>query len=350
MTYLKENRLIVLALIVAFTVSCKEQLSVIEPALITEKTPHDTDDPAIWINKENPAESIVFGTDKDETNGGVYAFDLDGNIIENKSITGISYPNNVDVSYNFKVNDSTFVDLLVFSEREKNQMRVFSIPEMTMLDNGGFSVFSEEEDINNRRPMGIATYVDRNNNETFIIVSRKEGPEENYLHQYKLVVDSLGNFDAELVRKFGAFSGVKEIEAIAVDQEAGYIYYSDEDHCIRKYHANPEDGSEEISCFGNAYFDRDIEGIAIAKNEDGSGYLIVSNQQDHSFVIFDRQTNKYVKTLNLGTLETDGCEATTENLGTKFPNGLFVSMNDDKTFHFHDFAEIKRAIEQNTEK
>lgn len=348
MTYLKENKFIAATLLLILFTSCKQSLPEIKASLITVETPHDTDDPAIWINTENPEKSIVFGTDKDETNGGVYAFDLDGKIIEEKSITGLSYPNNVDVAYDFKFNDSTSIDLLVFSEREKNQFRVFSIPEMKMLDDGGFPTFEDENDKELRRPMGIATYSDIENNQTYVILSRKVGPEENYLYQYKINADSLGNLNVALARKFGSFSGKKEIEAIAVDQELGFVYYSDEDHCIRKYHANPKDGNEEIACFGKEYFDRDIEGIAIAKNNDGSGYLIVSNQQDHSFVVFDRKSNAYVKTLNLGTLETDGCDLTTKNLGSKFPDGLFVSMNDDKTFHYHDYADIEKAIKEKT--
>lgn len=346
MIYSRENNFLIVILLLIFITSCKEKLPEIKANLITEETPHDTDDPAIWVNTENPKESIVFGTDKDETNGGIYAFDLNGKIIEEKSINGISYPNNVDVAYDFKLNDSTSIDLLVFSEREKNQFRIFSIPEMKMLDNGGFPTFEDENDKELRRPMGIASYSDMENYETYVILSRKVGPKENYLYQYKINADSLGKLNVALARKFGSFSGKKEIEAIAVDQELGFVYYSDEDHCIRKYHANPKDGNEEIACFGKEYFDRDIEGIAIAKNNDGSGYLIVSNQQDHSFVVFDRKSNAYVKTLNLGTIETDGCDVTSKNLGSKFPDGLFVSMNDDKTFHYHDYADIEKAIKE----
>lgn len=345
--YLKESSKVLIGILCLVAISsCKEELPEIKASLVTQETPHDTDDPAIWINKNNPAESIVFGTDKDEVNGGVYAFGLDGKIIKEKSITGLSYPNNVDVAYDFKVNDSTFIDLLVFSEREKNQFRIFSIPDMKMLDNEGFPAFEDETDKDLRRPMGIASYSDMEKKETYVILSRKVGPEENYLYQYRIKSDSLENVSIELARKFGSFSGKKEIEAIAVDQELGFVYLSDEDYCIRKYHANPHDGNEEIACFGKEYFDRDIEGIAIAKNDDGSGYLIISNQQDHSFVVFDRQTNAYIKTLNLGTLETDGCEVTTRGLGAKFPNGLFVSMNDDKTFHYHDYADILKAIKE----
>ena len=69
-----------LLLILVITISCKEKLPEIKAQLVTEKTPHDTDDPAIWINKNNIDKSIVFGTDKDDFKGGIYAFDLKGKI------------------------------------------------------------------------------------------------------------------------------------------------------------------------------------------------------------------------------------------------------------------------------
>ena len=87
--------------------------------------------------------------------------------------------------------------------------------------------------------------------------------------------------------------------------------------------------------FGSEYFKDDIEGIAIATYPNGEGYIIVSNQQDHTFNFFTRSDNAFVKTLNLGTLETDGCDVTTQALGDKFPNGLFVSMNDEQDFFYH---------------
>jgi 3-phytase len=319
--------------------ACTTKLPEIVATTITEKTPHDTDDPAIWINKNNPEASIVFGTDKDEVNGGVYAFDLDGNIIKEKSITNISYPNNVDVAYDFKLTDSTSTDIIVFSEREKNQIRLFSVPDMRPLDNGGFKVFEDEITIEMKRPMGVALYKNPETEQTSVFVSRKNGPVNGYLYQYQLVSDSLG-VKANFIRKVGEFSGHKEIEAIAVDDEAGFVYYSDEGFGIRKYHANPEKGNSELALFGAEYFKDDIEGIAIAKYETKS-FLIVSNQQAHTFNIFNLETNVFIKELNLGTLETDGCDVTTTPLGSKYPNGLFVSMNDEKDFFFHDLAKLK---------
>lgn len=319
-------------------VSCGKQLPVIAPDIITEKTLHDTDDPAIWINPNDASKSIVFGTDK-ETDGAIYAFDLDGKIIESKTIRNLKRPNNVDLEYGFKINDSTKVDVIAFTERERQQIRLFSVPDMKPLDNGGFKVFEDVTEPESNLPMGIALYKSPKTNIVYAIVGRKTGPKIGYLYQYELVSDSIG-IHSKLVRKFGQFSGKKEIEAIAIDDKSGIVYYSDEGHCIRKYYAEPSKGDEEIYCFGDEYFKADIEGIAIVNYKD-KGFLIVSNQQAHTFNVFDLKDNIFIKEINLGTIETDGCDVTTVALGDKFPNGLFVSMNDEMNFFFHDLGKLK---------
>ena len=315
-----------------------KKLSKIAPDVITQNTLHDTDDPAIWVNPNDASKSIVFGTDKN-TEGAIYAFNLDGKIIEDKTIRGLKRPNNIDLEYGFKLNDSTEVDIIAFTERERQQIRLFSVPDMKPLDQGGFKVFEDAKIPEGNLPMGIALYKSPVTKKLYAIVGRKTGPKRGYLYQYLLAYDELG-VKAKLIRKFGTFSGQKEIEAIAVDDTEGYVYYSDEGACIRKYYAEPEKGDEELACFGGEFFKDDIEGIAIAKYED-RGFLIVSNQQAHTFNIFDLKTNTFVKELNLSTVETDGCDVTTANLGDKFPNGLFVSMNNKRNFFYHDLSKLK---------
>ncbi|WP_439129752.1 phytase [Polaribacter sp.] len=321
-----------------FSCNSGSKLPAIEPDIISEKTINDTDDPAIWVHPTDASKSIVFGTDK-ETNGAIYAFDLDGKIIEDKTIRNIKRPNNVDLEYGFKLNDSINTDILVFTEREKQQIRVFSVPEMKPLDNGGFPVFKNETILENRLPMGVAIYKSKVDSSFYVIVGRKTGPENGYLYQYKLVAKA-DKIEAILVRKFGKFSGKKEIEAIAVDAEMGYVYYSDEMHCIRKYYAEPSKGNKELACFGGDTFLRDIEGIAIAKMKNGEGYIIVSDQQKGQFNLFDRKTNAFLKAVNLSTLETDGCDVVTVPLNETFDSGLFVAMNDKKNFYFYNLNKI----------
>lgn len=328
-----------LAYLIFILAACnRSSLPPISPDVITEFALNDTDDPAIWIHPKDASKSIVFGTDK-ATNGAIYAFDLEGKIIEDKTIRNIQRPNNVDVEYGFQLNDSTQKDILIFTEREKQQIRLFSIPDMEPLDQGGFPVFTDEQNVENRLPMGVGLYKSPKNGTVYAIVGRKIGPKKEYLYQYELKGDSAA-VSAKLVRKFGSFSGQKEIEAIAVDDEKGFIYYSDEGVCIKKYYAEPAMGNKEISCFGGEYFLEDIEGIAIANYPDGAGYLIVSDQQQGQFNIFSRKDHRFIKAVNLTTLETDGCEVVTLPLNNTFSNGLFVAMNDEKNFYFYDLAKL----------
>ncbi|WP_420603844.1 phytase [Flagellimonas sp.] len=328
-------------------VSCntKSTLPPVHPDVITEKTLNDTDDPAIWVNPDDAEKSIVFGTDK-KTNGAIYAFDLEGKIIEEKTIRNIERPNNVDVEYGLQLNDSITVDILAFTEREKQQIRVFSVPDMKPLDGGGFPVFEDESNTEWRLPMGISLFKSPKDSSIYAIVGRKTGPLDNYLYQYRLIGDSSG-VKSQLVRKFGKFSGQKEIEAIAVDDENAMIYYSDEGVCIRKYHAEPYKGNDELSFFGGEYFLNDIEGIAVATYSNGAGYIIVSDQQRGQFNVFSRKDNSFIKAVNLTTLETDGCEVVTVPLNETFPNGLLVSMNDEQNFFFHDLGKVLGEARKN---
>ena len=76
-------------LLLVFCLSCKnikdqhqipeviyDTLTTLKPVVITEPTLNDTDDPAIWVNKDNPSESLVLGTDKGDSTGGIYVYQI----------------------------------------------------------------------------------------------------------------------------------------------------------------------------------------------------------------------------------------------------------------------------------
>ena len=315
----------------------------LEPSVITDKVPHDTDDPCIWYNKENPSESIIFGTDK-EIGGGIYAFDLNGTIIADKCILNLQYPNNVDLVQEVEFNGKR-MDILVTGEREANQFRFYSIPDMKAIDGGGIPAFADAENMAFKRPMGVALYKSPENGKVYLISSRKEGPTEGYLYQYEMnFID--GKIQLLEPRKFGAFSGVGEIEAIMVDHEYGYIYYSDEAYGIQKYFADPNKGNQLVATFGKDNFTEDREGIALWPKEGGTGYIIVSDQQRYSFNVYDRVTNEFIKKITLKTIETDGCDILNANLGNQFSNGVFVAMSEGKVFHYYDLEDLENLLSE----
>jgi len=97
----------------------------------TAPVPHNgdaADDPAVWIHPQDPALSLVLGTDK---RGGLHTYNMDGSAHE--LVSDGSRPNNVDVLYGFKLDGRT-VDLAIATVRAgKKEMgvRVWAIDAKT---------------------------------------------------------------------------------------------------------------------------------------------------------------------------------------------------------------------------
>jgi 3-phytase len=321
----------------------------VRPRVVTEEVKHDTDDPAIWINRADPAASLVLGTDK-HADGALYVFGLDGKIHRDKVVRGLVRPNNVDVAYGLMVGGRP-TDIAVVTERYAHRLRVYRLPDLAPIDGGGLPVFAGEAA---RDCMGIALYTRRGDGAIFALVSRApdRAPTEGYLHQYRLIDDGTGTVRAVFTRAFGAWSGQKEIEAIAVDQELGYVYYSDENFGIRKYHADPaaKDAADELAVFGRDGFTEDREGISIYPTAPGRGYLLVSDQQANAFRVFAREgtpgqphDHRCLHSIEVSTIESDGSEVTPVAL-PGFPGGLFVAMTNGRTFHFYAWDDLKAAM------
>lgn len=324
----------------------------LKPIVITEPTPHDTDDPAIWIHPDDPSKSLIIGTDK-KLGGGLYVYKLNGEIVD--SVPDMQRPNNVDVAYQLDIN-GTKTDIAVTTERKTNMIRIFTLPDLKPVDNGGIPIFEGESGEGERDGMGIALYtkeVDSATTTIYAIVGRKTGPSGSYLWQYELRGTADGTVQAEVVRKFGTYSGKKEIEAIAVDNQLGYVYYSDETAGVRKYYADPKKGDEELAFFAQQDVKRDHEGIAIYKKDDTTGYLLLSNQQANTFVVYKREgtagnphEHKAIAEIPVSTIECDGADATSVNLGSLFPEGIFVAMSNGRVFHIYDWRDLQTWIDQ----
>lgn len=317
----------------------------VKPVIVTEKVSYDTDDPAIWYNSANPAQSLIIGTDKN-ADGGLYVFNLDGKIIADKVVKGLKRPNNVDIAYGLILNGQK-TDIAVTTERMTHKLRIFSLPDMKPVDNGGLEMFTGENGFEYRDLMGIATYTAKDG-KIYAIVGRKNGPKQGgYLWQYLLTDNGTGTVKATLVRKFGAYSGKKEIESIAVDNELGYIYYSDEQVGVRQYYADPTKGDQQLALFATQGFQEDHEGISIYKSTDTTGYILVSDQGANRFHIFAREgtpsnpfEHRELKVVPVAAQQSDGSEVLNNPLNARFKHGVFVAMSEDKTFHFYRWEDI----------
>jgi 3-phytase len=318
----------------------------VRPALATEPVSEDPDDPAVWVHPSDPAQSLILGTNKVAApKGALVVFGLDGKI--RQTIAGIDRPNNVDVEYGLPVGRQA-VDVAVVTERLKNRLRVFRIP-----GDGGPLVDVSGKTDTAAEPMGIALYRRPRDGAVFAIVAPKTGPAQGYLRQYRLEDDGAGRVKATEARRFGSFLGGQEIEAVAVDDALGFVYYADEGSGIHKWHADPEhpQAGRELAHFGKTEFAGDHEGIAIYARPDGTGYILCTDQiaGNTHYHVYRREGGpggphdhaEMLRCIRGGADSTDGIEATSAALGPQFPRGLLVVMNSGpKNFLVYRWEDI----------
>jgi 3-phytase len=210
--------------------------------------------------------------------------------------------------------------------------------------------------------MGIGLYRRPRDGAVFAIVAPKSGPATNYLWQYRLELDGAGGVRVTYVRRFGAFSGLGaapgedgEIEAVAVDDELGYVYYADERFGIRKWHADPDhpDAAHELAVFGTDGYTGDREGLALYTRPDGTGYLVSADQLPGAtrLHVYPREGmpaephgHPRLAVVPTGADETDGLEVVSQPL-PGYPAGLLVMMNSGpRNFLLFDWRMLARLL------
>jgi 3-phytase len=336
-------------------------VATITPARASATLAHDPDDPAIWVHPTAPERSLVLGTVKVQApDGGVAVFGLDGAL--RQLVTGIDRPNNIDIEYGFAFGGRS-IDIAVVTERYQRRLRVFAInPDGSGISELGAVPVLEGQAGEAGAPMGIGLYRRPRDGAVFAIVAPKTGPADGYLWQYRLQDAGGGKLAAVAVRRFGRFGGVGEIEAVAVDDEAGHVYYADEDNGLHKWHADPDhaDAARELAHFAREGFSGDREGIAIYAGRDGSGYILATDQLpvNSGYHLYRRDGSQgassehaAVRVFSGGADSTDGIEVTSRNLGPDYPGGLFVAMNSSaRNFLFYRWSDIQAAIDGSAKK
>jgi len=331
------------------------------PTRSTAPVAHDPDDPAVWVNARQPERSLILGTDKIAGRGGLYVFGLDGAV--RQVITPLDRPNNVDVEYGLSLK-GVGTDIAVVTERKKHRLRVFGIPGNggTLIDLAPAGIRVLEGQMGEEsEPMGIALYRRPADAAIFAIVAPKTGGTTNYLWQYRLTDDGAGRVTGTLVRRFGAFSraggllDAGEIEAVAVDDALGFVYYSDERFGIRKYRADPDapDAATELASFGTDGYEGDREGLAIYPTGPKTGYLVSTDQVPGAarVIVYRREgepgrphSHPRLATILTSSDGTDGLEAVATPL-PGFPHGMLVMMTSGpKAFLLYDWDRLADRI------
>jgi 3-phytase len=298
-----------------------------------ETTPVDAnadaaDDPAIWIDPNDPSLSVIIGTNKAD-DGGLGVYNLDGSLHQ---VVTIGAVNNVDVRYNFPL-DGEATSIVAATNRTNNSLIIYRVnPETRELED----VAAREIVSNVPEVYGFCLYHSAVSGNYYAFINSTD---TGAVEQWELFDNNNGQIDAELVREFVVGT---QTEGCVADDELGFFYIGEEDVAIWKYGAEPDAGEERIAVDyteegsepGNLV--ADVEGLAIYYASDGTGYLIASSQGSSEFTVYQREgDNEYLGKFVVsetaavdGVTGSDGLDVTNFPLGDLFPNGIFVTQDD----------------------
>ncbi|GAA1683454.1 phytase [Glycomyces endophyticus] len=349
------------------------------PALFDEDDA-DADDPAIWIDPEDPADSLVVATAKE---AGLYVYDLQGRELQHvdpRPAPGDDDApgryNNVDLVSDFTLHGEK-VDLAVASDRGMDNLGIFKIEDGALVDvtdpDAGW-IFSESQaEINDEHTAyGLATFQNRSG--AYALVSRNAESEVALL---KLKADGDHvTWDKvrtlQLPADFDLPNGDSwkpcddtgqdpQVEGMVVDESTGTAYLGQELVGIWKIGADLKGEPELVDTavefglpgtydpetdecnygdnpgYGGDVLHTDIEGLTIYSTGRGQGYLLASSQGDDSFAVYNlRGRNAYLGSFAIesgavdSTQHSDGADVVNASL-PGYPGGLLVVQDGDNT-------------------
>lgn len=277
------------------------------------------DDPAIWVHPDDPAMSIIIGTQKKR---GINVYDMSGKLLQSREDGRI---NNVDIRYGFMLGGEA-VDIVTASNRTHQSIAIWKVDPVTrtLIEIADGVIPTEMGD-----PYGLCMYVSAKTGEYFVFVNDTDG----LVKQWQLVDAGNGKVGVNLVREFSVGS---QTEGCVADDETGNLYVGEENVALWKYSAEPDGGDARtmVDSIETGNLTADVEGVAIYYGANGTGYLIASNQGADNYAIYERQgDNKFLGHFHIvadeatgidGASETDGLDVTSANLGPAFPHGALI--------------------------
>ena len=280
------------------------------------------DDPAIWVNKNNPSKSLVIGTNK---KGSLNTYNLQGELVASHKVGRV---NNVGVAYNWAPQH----DIAVASNRSSNSMSVFFIDKKTGELTFNTNIPTPLTDI-----YGLCAF--SNNNHTQVLVNSTDG---RYLHYQLNTLEDASRVSATLIHDFELPS---QPEGCVVDTDTQIAYLGEEGAGIWALDVSEAETmpSSTLSKTFNktpmlivpikSPVTADIEGLSLF-DVDGVRYLVASSQGNNQYAVYESKAPyslvgmisigaNYDKGID-GVSETDGLETSNVNLGGPFNGGLLV--------------------------
>lgn len=315
----------------------------------SEAVEADPDDPAIWVNASDPAQSRVIGTDKQV---GLVVFDLDGRVVQRLSDGQL---NNIDLRQHV-VLDGREVTLAAATRRDDDTIVFYTIDETgTLAPADPFAFPGTPREIGDDI-YGLGLYHDAASGRLHVIVNFKTGD----VFQWE-VSSAGGRLALDLVREWTVPS---QPEGVVADDALGYIYVGEEDAGLWRFPADP--ASEPVGTLidevGSACLPvDDVEGMAVVPSgRPEDGYLVVSAQGVNRYVLYPRRPDSDGRQSCLGGVnvvtgatdpvsETDGLDVATGVVTDTYPRGVMVVQDDrnegfTRNFKLVSWREVLAAL------
>lgn len=269
------------------------------------------DDPAIWVNPHNPAQSRILGTNK---KAGLHVYDLQGQELQRLPVGRI---NNVDLRQNVMFTKQS-LDMAVASNRDHNSLSLFSI------DRDGSVQHRGEIQTSLRDIYGLCLYQPQPD-ALHVIVNDKDGEV-----QQLQIVQQGEDFTARAVARWKLNS---QPEGCVADDTAQRLFIGEEDEGIWTINLRRSDSQPEQVMQAGGPLVADVEGMALYQR-DGLNLLLVSSQGNNSYLMLDATPPYALRgafriginaELGIdGVSETDGLDISNANLGGPWQEGLLV--------------------------
>ena len=239
------------------------------------------DDPAIWVDRNNPSRSIIIGTQKQS---GLYVYDLQGRVLQ---FLPDGRMNNVDLRDNFSARRT---DAFRSSRRATAptiaSRSIASTPPRAGSSTSPTACSPRASSI----PTASACIRARNRASTYVFVTDSNGP----VRQWELIDAGNGRVRANRVRDIPFAT---QTEGCVADDATGVLYVGEEDVGLWRVGAEPDAPATPVSIAtveGNEALKDDIEGIGLYDLGDGRGYLVLSSQGNNTYAVFRREGEQRV--------------------------------------------------------
>ena len=287
------------------------------------------DDPAIWRNPDNPAASLIVGTDK---KAGIYVYGLDGKV---RSFINAGAVNNVDLRADVEMNGQSGI-LVAASDR--NELARAKVALLRLDPATGNLTPLGKIDAGAGEGYGICLYRDTAGLYAFVVL--KDGT----INQ--IALDLTG--PAPSGRIVRTMKLATQSEGCVADERTGRFYVAEENVGLWRFDAQAEgslDGTS-IAPADDVHLVADAEGLALAPAGDTGGYLIVSSQGDNAYTLYSLPDERYAGRFRItagrfgATEETDGIELALGDFGPDFPGGLFVAQDGENPAGAQNFKLV----------